>query len=120
MRLGVDFGTTRIIVATVDRGNYPLVNFEGPEGEPRDWFPPFIAARGSKRLYGWEAWSAQTDTKATVIRSIKRLLREAGTETVIEIAGQRAPLLEVLTGLALSLRKALEKHSNLFRAGTEP
>jgi molecular chaperone DnaK (HSP70) len=120
MRLGVDFGTTRIIVATVDRGNYPLVNFEGHEGEPRDWFPPFIAARGSNRLYGWDAWSAQTDPKATVIRSIKRLLRESGPETVIEIAGQRAPLLEVLTGLASSLRTALSKHSNLYRAGVEP
>ena len=120
MRLGVDFGTTRIIVATVDRGNYPLVNFEGSEGEPRDWFPPLIAARGSKRLYGWEAWSAQTDPKATVIRSIKRLLREAGPETVIEIAGQRAPLLEVLTGLTVALRTALSKHSNLYHAATEP
>ena len=120
MRLGVDFGTTRIIVATVDRGNYPLVNFEGHEGEPRDWFPPFIAARGSKRLYGWEAWSAQTDPNTTVIRSIKRLLREAGPETVIEIAGQRASLLEVLTGLASALSTALSKHSNLYRAGPEP
>jgi len=120
MKLGVDFGTTRIIVATVDRGNYPLVNFEGPEGEPRDWFPPFIAVQGAKRLYGWEAWSAQTDLKATVIRSIKRLLREAGPETIVEIAGQRAPLLEVLTGLAVALRTALSKHSNLYRAASEP
>jgi molecular chaperone DnaK (HSP70) len=120
MRLGVDFGTTRIIVAAVDRGNYPLVNFEGHEGEPRDWFPPFIAARGSNLLYGWEAWSAQTDPKATVVRSIKRLLREAGPGTLIEIAGQQASLLEVLTGLASALRTALSTHSNLHRAGTEP
>jgi len=116
VRLGVDFGTTRIVVATVDRGNYPLVSFEGPEGEPRDWFPPFIAARGSKLLYGWDAWNTQTDTKSTVIRSPKRLLREGGPETEIEIAGQRVALLELLTGLSSALRAALDRHSNLYSA----
>ncbi len=119
MRLGIDFGTTRIVVAAVDRGNYPLVGFEGSEGEPRDWLPPFIAVRGSDRLYGWDAWNAQADPKATVVRSIKRLLREAGPETSIEIAGQRASMLELLTGLASGLRTALSKHSNVYRAARE-
>ena len=32
MRLGIDFGTTRIIVAFVDRGNYPVVSFDDPDG----------------------------------------------------------------------------------------
>ena len=119
MRLGVDFGTTRIIVASVDRGNYPLVNFEGPEGEPRDWFPPLIAARGPDRLYGWDAWAAQTDPKATVIRSIKRLLRDAGPETIVDIAGQRARLLEVVTGIASALHLAISKKSNLYVSSAE-
>jgi len=44
MKLGIDFGTTRIIVAVVDRGNYPLVPFETPEGT-YDWFPSLAAVR---------------------------------------------------------------------------
>jgi len=27
MKLGIDFGTTRIVVAASDRGNFPVVNF---------------------------------------------------------------------------------------------
>src|SRR5882672_1932791 len=116
MQLGIDIGTTRIVAALADRGNYPLVRFEGPEGEPRDWFPPLIAVRGSERLYGWDAWSAQPDPKATVIRSIKWCLRDTGPETSLDIAGQRTSMLDVLTGLASALRTALGKHSDLYGA----
>jgi molecular chaperone DnaK (HSP70) len=38
MKLGIDFGTTRIVAAAADRGNYPLVGFETPDGQPREWF----------------------------------------------------------------------------------
>ena len=55
MRLGIDFGTTRIVVAAADRGNYPLVNFETPDGQARDWFPSVAAISKQRRVYGWEA-----------------------------------------------------------------
>jgi hypothetical protein len=29
MLLGIDYGTTRTVVAAVDRGNYPVVSFHG-------------------------------------------------------------------------------------------
>ena len=45
MKLGVDFGTNRIVVAAADRGNYPLVSFEAPDGASPDWFPSLIAIR---------------------------------------------------------------------------
>ena len=32
MRLGIDFGTTRVVVAAADRGNYPVVTFEDDGG----------------------------------------------------------------------------------------
>jgi molecular chaperone DnaK (HSP70) len=28
IRIGIDFGTTRTLVASVEKGNYPLVTFE--------------------------------------------------------------------------------------------
>ena len=46
MKLGIDFGTTRIVVAAADRGNYPLAGFESPDGQTREWFPPLVAVRG--------------------------------------------------------------------------
>ena len=54
MKLGIDFGTTRIIVAAADRGNYPILNFETPEGTC-DWFPSVIATRAGEVRFGWEA-----------------------------------------------------------------
>ena len=36
MKIGIDFGTTRIVVAAADRGNYPVVSFEATDGEVHD------------------------------------------------------------------------------------
>ena len=81
MKLGIDFGTNRTVVAAADRGNYPLVSFEAPDGTTADWFPSLIAVRGAERRYGWEAWNTQGDESWTVVRSIKRLLEDAGPQT---------------------------------------
>src|SRR5262249_1779403 len=98
MRLGIDFGTTRIVVAAADRGNYPLVTFETAEST-FEWFPPLIALRGTDRRFGWDAWAAQEDPNWTVIRSVKRYLEDAGPETVLEAGGVTLPLAELLDGL---------------------
>jgi molecular chaperone DnaK (HSP70) len=117
MRLGVDFGTTRIVVAAVVRGNYPVITFDGLG---YDWFPPLVATRGAECLFGWDAWRAQRDKQATVIRSIKRYLKDAGPETDVVISGRRMPMIEVLTKLAASLRDALTLHSSLRVRQDEP
>ena len=39
IRLGIDFGTTRTVVARVERGNYPLVTFETEWGDGQEWYP---------------------------------------------------------------------------------
>ncbi len=113
MRLGIDFGTTRIVVAAVDRGNYPIVKFEDPDGTARDWFPPLVAFRDGRATYGQDAWAAQFDSGWTVVRSIKRLLEDAGARSYLEVDGTQILLVDVLAGLAGSLRKALMEHSSL-------
>jgi molecular chaperone DnaK (HSP70) len=113
MKLGIDFGSTRIVVAAVDRGNYPVVFFEDAEGASREWFPPLIAAREDRRLYGWQAWDVQTDPEWTVVRSLKRTLQEAGPHTEIEIAGQSFPLLQILRELVGALKNALVETSSM-------
>jgi molecular chaperone DnaK (HSP70) len=106
MQLGVDFGTTRIIVAGADRGNFPLLSFEVGDST-FDWFPSLIAIRDTERLYGWDAWQVQGDSGWTLIRSIKRFLEDSGPHTLVEIGGQQIPLTELLTGLTRRLYQSL-------------
>ena len=120
MRIGIDFGTTRVVVATVDRGNYPLVNFETADGQVYDWFPSVVAAKGNTRLYGWDAIAVQDDDTWTTARSLKRLLRTAGPHTELQLAGQSLPVPVLLTEMMSSLRAQLLERSNLGAGASEP
>jgi molecular chaperone DnaK (HSP70) len=42
MLLGIDYGTTRTVVAAVDRGNYPVVSFQTADGDTQDWYPSLV------------------------------------------------------------------------------
>jgi molecular chaperone DnaK (HSP70) len=113
MRLGIDLGTTRVVTAYVDRGNYPVVVFDAPGGGSSDWYPPLIAVRGEERLYGWNAWQTQEEPDWTILRSVKRFMEEAGPETRIQVAGQSIPMQQLLTELVQSLKDCLLGGSNL-------
>lgn len=113
MRLGIDFGTTRVVVAAADRGNYPVVQFEAPDGGARDWFPPLVAARGDERRYGWDAWLLQAEPGWTIVRSLKRILADAGPQTEIELGDAVLPLRTLLGEMTAALRTALLEGSNL-------
>ena len=120
MRIGIDFGTTRIVVAFVDRGNFPLVNFEAPDGQSCDWFPPVVAVRGEERLYGWQAVAAQGDESWTILRSLKRSLRSGDPNTELQAGGQSLPLRLLLSEMMAALRTQLLEHSNLGAQFNEP
>ena len=120
MRLGIDFGTTRIVVAAVDRGNYPVVTFDGPDGEARDWFPPLVAVADGQRLYGWAAWEAGGKAGTTVVRSIKRVLADAGPETQVVLADQLLPMSRLLAEMMSELHRALRDASSLDVPLEEP
>ncbi|MCI0547005.1 MAG: Hsp70 family protein, partial [Candidatus Rokubacteria bacterium] len=105
-RLGVDFGTTRVVVAAADRGNYPVLSFETGDGRA-EWFPPLVALRGPDRRYGWDAWALQGERGWTVVRSLKRVLVDAGPDSDLEVDGARHPVLPLLAGMAGALRQAL-------------
>src|SRR5712671_5132885 len=106
MRLGIDFGTTRIVAAVADRGNYPLVSFDSGEAT-YEWLPPLIAINGRERRYGWRAWCLQTEHGWTIVRSLKRFLDDAGPGTLLDIGNVQVPLIELLTGLAREVRQTL-------------
>ena len=112
MKLGIDFGTTRVVAAAVDRGNYPVIQFETSDDAIADWYPPLIAVRGEERLYGWEAFSRQGDRAWTIIRSIKKLLSESGPHTQIEVSGHAWPLHQLLEELTANFKDSLLSRSN--------
>jgi molecular chaperone DnaK (HSP70) len=95
------------VVAAVDRGNYPLLSFEDPDGAQIDWFPSVVAVHGAQRLYGWQAWACQQYPHWTIIRSLKRLLQDAGPNTILQLADQTVPLFQVLSEMAAALRALL-------------
>jgi molecular chaperone DnaK (HSP70) len=120
VKLGIDFGTTRIVTAAADRGNYPLAAFESPDGQMREWFPPLVAIRGNERRFGWNAWEVQGDREWTVLRSLKRLLRRAGPATQLNLGGCEAPVIELATELLSIFRQQLRQASTLAIDRAEP
>ncbi len=120
MKLGIDFGTTRIVVAAADRGNFPLVNFECPDGQTRDWFPPLAAIGPEGMLFGFDTWRVQATEEWTVIRSLKRLLKDAAQQTVIETGTGSAPLGDLLNGMLTKLARHLREASTLRPRTGEP
>lgn len=109
MRLGVDFGTTHTVAALVDRGNYPVVAFEGG-----DAIPSLVTARESdgELRFGADAAAVRHVPGWAVLRSFKRLLNDAGPHTEVELGGRGFLLHELLVGFFTQLRKDLLTRSN--------
>mgnify|MGYP000949839881 CR=1 FL=1 len=114
MHLGVDFGTTRTIVAHADRGNYPVVAFADAAGDVHEYFPSLVALSDGALVYGFEAVAAARQG-SPYLRSVKRLLGlpSASAETPVVIGGRSFGLLSVLTGFLAALRTALGDASNI-------
>ncbi|MGO1228116.1 MAG: Hsp70 family protein [Brachybacterium sp.] len=108
MRIGIDVGTTRTIAAGADRGNYPVLSFQDPDGDPHDHFPSVIALDGDALVHGFEAERAAR-AGAPHLRSFKRLLGDPTTHpgTMVELGGREFALLDLLTGYLSAVRTAL-------------
>lgn len=113
MLLGIDYGTTRTVVATVDRGNYPLVSFHTADGDTQEWYPSLVATCGHERLYGLDAAAHQDDPEWQLLRSFKRQLPQLGPASPIELGTCTVTALELLTEFVVQLRRDLWKRSNL-------
>jgi len=113
MLLGIDFGTTRTVVAAADRGNYPIVSFHPEDGDTLEWYPSVAAARGGEIVFGFDAAQKHGAEGWSVLRSFKRRLGTIGPDELVEIGGHRLTALELLTGFLSALRSDLLTRSNL-------
>ncbi|AUX23209.1 molecular chaperone Hsp70 [Sorangium cellulosum] len=114
MRLGIDFGTTRTVVACCDRGNYPVLSFQDAAGDPVDFYPSVVAERGGELRFGLDALAVASDPAWSVLRSFKRVLSGPGASPDLEVAigGTRLRVLDLLTLFLKSLRDAVLHRSN--------
>ncbi|TVS85038.1 Hsp70 family protein [Mycobacterium helveticum] len=113
MRVGIDFGTTHTVAAVVDRGNYPVVSFDGV-----DTWPSLVAGNAAGELrFGADAAAVRHEPGWSVLRSFKRLLNDAGPQTEVTLAGRGHRLADLLTGFLARLRSDLCDRSN---AGLAP
>lgn len=108
-RIGIDFGTTRVVVAAADRGNYPVVTFESEDGQGCEWYPSLCAIRGDEVRSGAEAVACLRDPEWQIVRSIKRMLATAGPNDTVH--GWKVT--DLLTTFLCQLKTALIERSNL-------
>ena len=124
-RLGIDFGTTNTVVVCSDRGRYPVVPHvaETAIGRViREVFPSVVAYEHAtgRLLYGTEAERCTVrpgaEAQYTVIRSIKRLLRNyvGGGRIGLDVCPGGLDVAGVLRGFAAALRESV------LRAGLFP
>jgi molecular chaperone DnaK (HSP70) len=116
MRLGVDFGTTHTVVTMVDRGNYPVVAFEG--GDPYPSLAALLPDGGLR--FGFDAAAVRHEPGVKAVRSFKRLLADAGPRAEIEVGGRPLLLLDLLTGFLSKVREDLLGRSNAGAGEGEP
>jgi molecular chaperone DnaK (HSP70) len=119
MRLGIDFGTTRTVVASSVDGRYPIAVFETPRGFTE--FVPGLAVKGNEALaLGWDAVSELGPKSLAVVRSIKR---EAGSrlpDDRLADLGIDGTALDLTTDYLRFLRRMLLERSNLELDAEEP
>ncbi|MBX3159478.1 MAG: Hsp70 family protein [Deltaproteobacteria bacterium] len=118
MRLGIDFGTTRTVVAAVLDGRHPVVAFDDG-GEFREHVPGTAAVCDGELVVGWAAARALAGGGGGAIRSIKRVVSAlAPDEPVPGLGGTTA--LELVVAFLADLRTQLLTRSNLEVAAGEP
>jgi len=119
VKLGIDFGTTRTVVACADRGNYPVLGFVDDAGDSHDWIPSVVAEQNGKLLFGFDALAA--GESASVVRSFKRLL--AGTDAThgrtVKVGAVSIGLDELVTRFLVSVRDAVLERSTLSKDSNE-
>lgn len=114
MRIGIDFGTTRTVVAMSDRGNYPVIAFDDHDGDAVDFVPTVAASVHGEVRYGFDALAAARDG-APLTRSFKRYLADPGVsfDDEVRVGATSITLFDLLAGFAGSLERAIRTSSNI-------
>lgn len=116
MRLGIDFGTTRTVVAAAVDGRYPVATFDSGTGFC-DYIPGIAAKRGDELALGWDA--ELNEETGGALRSIKRAVSRVSPDEPLSAVGSLSAL-ELTTRYLEVLKKRIYESSNLDVSPDEP
>jgi molecular chaperone DnaK (HSP70) len=113
MRLGIDFGTTRTVVAAEEDGKYPVCTFTLRE-ELKEYIPSLVAAKDGRLYFGWEAAQHFNEPGVHVLRSIKRLAGHLRPEDPVNLGpGISISMLDLVTSFLSHVRRMVIGYGNL-------
>jgi molecular chaperone DnaK (HSP70) len=113
-RFGIDFGTTRTVVAARQNGNTPVCTFAW-KGEFREYIPSLIAVHRGKPRFGWEATALLNQPGVTALRSLKRLVGKLRPEDPVDLGpGLSMSILDLLTLFLRHVRWMMLNHGNII------
>jgi molecular chaperone DnaK (HSP70) len=117
MRLGIDFGTTRTVVAAAHRGRYPVASFETPDGF-LDYLPGMASLLPGGVVFGSEA---ARDTSRPLLRSVKAAITGVAPDEPVRGCPEiDMSALQLTTEYLRYVRQMLLERSNLELSPLEP
>ncbi len=115
--MGIDFGTTRTVVAAAGDGRHPIASFE-IDGEYRDWIPGVVASRDGALSFGWDALASPGAD--AVVRSLKREVAGLAPDDAVTSLPSRPSALALATGFVEHLVRMIRSSSCLDVDDGEP
>ena len=113
IRLGIDFGTTRTVVAAQENGNYPVCPFSW-EGEAKEYIPTLVAVKDGILHFGWDAVDRLNQPDTLIVRSIKGLAGQLRPEDLVDLGPDFSmTLLEVVTLFLNYVRQMILRYGNI-------
>lgn len=119
MRLGIDFGTTRTVVAATIEGRYPVAVFDTGRGYS-DFIPGLAVSSSSEMSLGWEALDRLATHVPSALRSIKRVVSGLSPDDAVSALLSHPSALDLTTEYLRRLARMLVERSNLDVGPDEP
>jgi len=119
-RLGIDFGTTRTVVAAQEDGNHLVCTFSW-EGEVKEYIPTLAAVKDGILHFGWDAVDRLNQPDTYILRSMKRLAGQLRPDDLLELGPDFSiTMLELVALFLTHVRQMIFKHGNITLKKKEP
>ena len=114
MILGIDFGTSHTVAASLEDGKYTVCRFNC-NGKSKEYIPSLIAVKDHSIKFGWDAVSCENDPDVYLMRSLKRMCGHYPPDLDLELAPDVHMTMLELTALFLEhIKEMLKNNSSLI------